>query len=120
MKDERPIPRPKTQIIHSIQTLPLAVDSTTMDKASAKRPRVLLGITGSVASVKGPRLALMLSQKLKAHVKVILTRTVEQSFWKEGGVTLGYDEEAWIEFWEAVRLCKDASMDGDDDVFDSV
>jgi hypothetical protein len=70
-----------------------------------KRPRILLGVTGSIAAVKAPRLALLLCQSVRAHVKVVLTRTVEQYFWKEEGVAEGYDREAWSMFWAIVEKC---------------
>lgn len=63
--------------------------------AHRRRPRILLGITGSVAAVKGPKLALRLADELKADVKVVLTRTVEQYFWKEGRAVATYDGESW-------------------------
>jgi phosphopantothenoylcysteine synthetase/decarboxylase len=83
-----------------------------------ERPRILLGITGSIAAVKGPRLALLLSQSIKADVKVVLTRTVEQYFWK-GGVTESYDEDAWKEFWAVVKSCENVKA-GDTEVKDWV
>ena len=43
-----------------------------------KRPNILLGITGSVAAVKGPELALSLSEF--ANVKVVLTKHGKR-FW---------------------------------------
>ena len=47
-------------------------------EGSNKRPNVLLGITGSVAAVKGPELALRLSEF--ANVKVVLTKHGKR-FW---------------------------------------
>ena len=68
-----------------------------------RRPRILLGITGSIAAVKGPRLALRLANELKAHVKVVLTRTVEKYFWKEGRAVSAYESgESWRELLERV------------------
>ena len=67
-----------------------------------RRPRIILGITGSIAAVKGPRLALRLANELKADVKVVLTRTVEQYFWKEGRAVATYDRESWMDFERAV------------------
>ena len=92
-----------------------------MATTNNRRPRILLGITGSIAAVKGPRLALLLAHNLKARVKVVLTRTVEQYFWKRGGVTEGYDAVAWQEFWAAVKRRENDSgvsmeEDEDDDV----
>lgn len=65
---------------------------------SSRRPRILLGITGSVAAVKGPKLALRLVREVKADVKVVLTRTVEHYFWKEGKAVPSYDIDSWREF----------------------
>lgn len=45
-----------------------------------RRPRILLGISGSVAAVKGPELALRLYNELDADVIIVLTRTGEH-FW---------------------------------------
>ena len=74
------------------------------DRRYNRRPRILLGITGSVAAVKGPKLALRLANEVKAHVKVILTRTVEQYFWKEGKAVPSYDVDSWNEFHTVVVL----------------
>jgi hypothetical protein len=87
-----------------------------METPPNKRPHILLGITGSIAAVKGPRLALFLSQNVRTHVKVVLTRTVEQYFWKEGGVTESYDEVAWKEFWRVVDSSRGVTMEEDVDV----
>jgi len=46
-----------------------------------RRPRILLGISGSVAAVKGPELALRLYNELGADVIIVLTRTGER-FWQ--------------------------------------
>jgi len=70
----------------------------TSSAHNCRRPHIILGITGSIAAVKGPRLALRLANKLKAHVKVVLTRTVEQYFWKEGRAVPTYDVQSWIDF----------------------
>ncbi len=67
-----------------------------------RRPHIILGITGSIAAVKGPRLALRLANELNAHVKVLLTRTVEHYFWQEGRAVPAYDRESWIDFERAV------------------
>jgi len=79
-----------------------------------RRPRILLGITGSVAAVKGPRLALRLADEVKADVKVVLTRTVEHYFWKEGRAVSSYDSESWKEFQEATSTASAAKVDGED------
>ena len=68
---------------------------------SNRRPRILLGVTGSVAAVKVPKLALRLANEVKADVKVVLTRTVEQYFWKDGRAVSTYDGESWREILAA-------------------
>lgn len=81
-----------------------------------RRPHILLGITGSVAAVKGPKLALRLAAEIKADVKVVLTRTVEHYFWKEGRAVSSYDVESWKEFQEAILPSDyevDAAADGE-------
>lgn len=52
--------------------------------APSERTKLLLGITGSVAAVKGPELAVKLVQTQKYDVKVILTQGGEH-FWKKSG-----------------------------------
>ena len=61
-----------------------------------RRPRILLGITGSIAAVKGPRLALRLAREVKADVTVVLTRTVAAHFWRDA--VPEYDADAWRDF----------------------
>ncbi|KAL7516041.1 hypothetical protein ACHAWX_001096 [Stephanocyclus meneghinianus] len=82
------------------QTMDLPVTPTR-----TTHPHILLGVTGSIAAIKAPRLALLLCQSVRAHVKIVLTRTVEQYFWKEGGVAEEYDREAWKMFWALVKKC---------------
>jgi phosphopantothenoylcysteine synthetase/decarboxylase len=76
--------------------------TATESSPHGRRPHIILGITGSIAAVKGPRLALRLANELKAHVKVVLTRTVEQYFWKEGRAVPTYDGQSWIDFERAI------------------
>lgn len=80
----------------------MATADTTSNSLPGRRPHIILGITGSIAAVKGPRLALRLANELKAHVKVVLTRTVEHYFWKEGRAVPAYDRESWLDFERAV------------------
>ena len=44
-----------------------------MNDGKRRRPRVLLGITGSVAAVKGPELAVRLAREVDVDVRVLLT-----------------------------------------------
>ena len=83
------------------------------DRRYNRRPRILLGITGSVAAVKGPKLASRLANEVKAHVKVILTRTVEQYFWKEGKAVPSYDADSWNEFHTVVVSSTSSSIVAD-------
>jgi hypothetical protein len=80
-----------------------------------RRPRILLGITGSVAAVKGPKLALRLAKEVNADVRVILTRTVEQYFWKEGRAVSSYDVESWRDFVASTSTSTKIEVDKDDD-----
>ena len=93
---------------------PPPLRSKTQNTMSAshhnRRPHLLLGITGSIAAVKGPRLALRLANELNADVKVVLTRTVEQYFWKEGRAVSTYDRESWIDFERAVAASSAISI----------
>lgn len=84
----------------------MSTPPATASATHGRRPHILLGITGSIAAVKGPRLALCLAKELKAHVKVVLTRTVEQYFWKEGRAVPAYDRESWVDFESAVATSK--------------
>ena len=66
-------------------------DNTTM--WIKRRPRILLGVSGSVAAVKGPELALRLLNELDADVTVVLTRTGE-TFWN---LSKDYNDCVWRE-----------------------
>eukprot|EP00592_Proboscia_alata_P007123 CAMPEP_0194355876 /NCGR_PEP_ID=MMETSP0174-20130528/3727_1 /TAXON_ID=216777 /ORGANISM="Proboscia alata, Strain PI-D3" /LENGTH=137 /DNA_ID=CAMNT_0039125329 /DNA_START=171 /DNA_END=584 /DNA_ORIENTATION=- len=59
---------------------------------NSRKPRILLGICGSVAAVKGPELAVKLSGIYgAADVRVLLTRG-GVNFW---GKTQEYDAKSW-------------------------
>jgi hypothetical protein len=66
-----------------------------------RRPRVLLGITGSVAAVKGPELAVKLLRDLQVDVRVLLTRG-GSNFWNKARE---YDPLHWDELEKF--LCSD-------------
>jgi hypothetical protein len=81
----------------------------------SRRPRVLLAVTGSVAAVKGPEIAVRLVREAGADVRVLLSRGGE-NFWTKAGA---YDGK----YWAALRglLLIDPSSntgttDQDDDV----
>ena len=59
-----------------ITCIAMSTDTITKqeDNNKKKPPHILLGITGSVAAIKGPELALSLAQSLHAKVIVVLTK----------------------------------------------
>ena len=63
------------------------------------RPRILLGITGSVAAVKGPELALRFARDCGMDVRILLTRG-GQNFWEKA---CDYNPEVWKEVQERIR-----------------
>jgi len=56
-----------------------------------RRPRILFGVTGSVAAVKAPEIALKLVKHLDAEVKIILTKGGD-NFWNKAK---DYDPLNW-------------------------
>ena len=70
-----------------------SAESSDQRRSNKRRPRILLGVTGSVAAVKGPELACKLARG--GHdVCVLLTRGGE-NFWNKAGA---YDPQSWEEF----------------------
>ncbi len=61
-------------------------------------PQILLGITGSVASIKGPELALSLARSLRAKVIVVLT-SGGTNFWYKAK---DYNETKWREYCQCM------------------
>jgi hypothetical protein len=70
------------------------------------RPRVVLGITGSVAAIKGPELAVRLSLELEVDVRVLLTRG-GHNFW---GKAQEYNPSYWNQLQELTRAGDLASI----------
>eukprot|EP00591_Stephanopyxis_turris_P010889 CAMPEP_0195508842 /NCGR_PEP_ID=MMETSP0794_2-20130614/1946_1 /TAXON_ID=515487 /ORGANISM="Stephanopyxis turris, Strain CCMP 815" /LENGTH=247 /DNA_ID=CAMNT_0040635913 /DNA_START=48 /DNA_END=791 /DNA_ORIENTATION=+ len=69
-----------------------------------RKPNILLGITGSVAAVKGPELAVRLSQECHhANVRILLTRGGE-NFWCKAK---DYDSNHWLRFESLVQKKED-------------
>jgi hypothetical protein len=69
-----------------------AVSSPTTDvNNQPEGPRVLLGVTGSVAAVKAPEIAVRLVTECKAHVKVLLS-VGGKNFWDKA---VEYDIVHW-------------------------
>lgn len=58
------------------------MSNNEQQKQNRRRPNIILGITGSVAAVKGPELALLLQNSLSANVIIVTTNT-GQYFWDE-------------------------------------
>jgi hypothetical protein len=54
---------------------------SSMDTAP-RRPHILLGVTGSVAALKAPEIALKLANKLDAYIYVLLTQGGD-NFWRK-------------------------------------
>lgn len=63
------------------------------------KKKIILGITGSVAAIKGPELATRLSKELDAHILILLTNG-GQNFWDKAQ---SYNPEAWYLFSELVE-----------------
>lgn len=63
------------------------------NKKRQRRLRILLGVTGSVAAVKCPELALKLVQDYDMDVKILLTRG-GSNFWTKAS---DYDKQSWTE-----------------------
>jgi phosphopantothenoylcysteine synthetase/decarboxylase len=61
-----------------------------------KRPRVLLAVTGSVAAIKGPELAIRIAEEFHADVKILLTRG-GQNFWDKAEA---YNPHYWRKMQE--------------------
>lgn len=66
---------------------------------NTRRYRVILGVTGSVAAVKSPLVALNILKELDAEVIVLLT-TAGQTFWTRANT---YDPCSWTEFLKRSR-----------------
>jgi hypothetical protein len=65
-----------------------------------RRLRVLLGITGSVASIKGPELAVRLVEEIEADVKIVLTQA-GQNFWNKAAA---YHPQYWDKLQDLLLL----------------
>ena len=100
-----------TNLQHSnvalVATMTTVAVSVDVDVATnvRRRPRILLGVTGSVAAVKAPELALKLVNELNAQVKVLLTQGGD-NFWHK---TRDYDPKNWQILQEAIHKEPSAS-----------
>ena len=64
-----------------------------------RRPRILLGVTGSVAAVKAPEIAVRLVNEFHAQVRVLLSAG-GSNFWEKAKE---YDEEHWDLFQQIMN-----------------
>ena len=64
-----------------------------------RSPRVLLGVTGSVAAVKAPEIACRLVDECGAHVKVLLSEG-GRNFWEKA---FEYDPVYWNRLQELLQ-----------------
>jgi phosphopantothenoylcysteine synthetase/decarboxylase len=76
-----------------------------------RRPRVLLGITGSVAAVKGPELALRLARDSRMDVRILLTRG-GQNFWDKA---VDYNKNIWDDLERIIQSSKTIIEQGNED-----
>ena len=72
-----------------------------------RRPRILLGVTGSVAAVKAPEIAVRLSREVKADVRVLLSRG-GRNFWDKSG---DYNEKFWKVAQRKIEASKPNTLD---------
>jgi len=86
--------------------------------SSKRKPRILLGVTGSVATVKIPQLALCLIEQLHVDVRIVLTHGA-QYFWNSSVKT--YDPISWERLMNKWKKCQETKhnfmgdiKDGDD------
>ena len=79
-----------------------------MNDGNKRRPRVLLGITGSVAAVKGPELAVRLLREVNVDVRVLLT-SGGFNFWNKAR---DYDQLYWSELEKHISLDSGDAAEG--------
>jgi Flavoprotein len=71
-----------------------------------RKTRILLGVTGSVAAVKAPEIAVRLVQETDSHVKILLTKG-GKNFWDKA-------KEYSLFWWEAYeKLAAGRAQDSD-------
>lgn len=68
-------------------------------KKSPRRPRILLGVTGSVAAVKAPEIAVRLVHDFNAQVRVLLSAG-GSNFWDKASE---YHSEHWVMFQQIIK-----------------
>lgn len=69
----------------------MAAESNELSPKRRRRPRILFAVTGSVAAVKGPEIAVRLVNELDLDVRIMLTRGGE-NFWNKAK---DYNQQHW-------------------------
>ena len=72
-----------------------------------RRARILFGVTGSVAAVKAPEIAVRLSRELKADVRVLLSRG-GRNFWDKAG---DYNANFWSIVQQKIETSKSVALE---------
>jgi hypothetical protein len=78
-----------------IPPLPVSKDG----RRAPASPRILLGVTGSVAAIKAPEVVVQLVTKCNAEVKVVLSRG-GKTFWDKA---VDYDPVSWERLRELLQ-----------------
>jgi len=81
-------------------------NATKEENPRTRRPRIVLGVTGSVAAVKSPQIAALLSDF--AEVKIVLT-SCGTHFWRQAPVYRG--GEGWRAFQEVEAMSQTAQRE---------
>lgn len=84
--------------------------ATEAMSTSKRRCRILLGVTGSVAAVKGPELAVRLARDAHADVRVLLTAG-GLNFWTKAQ---NYDPIYWNELQKRIAKKEGATTEEND------
>jgi hypothetical protein len=82
------------------ETTTTTLDSKRIAPHPRPRPKILLAITGSVAAIKGPELAVRLVREVDAHVRILLTKGGE-NFWNKAEA---YNQMYWTILQDLMKL----------------
>ena len=94
LKRSEHVPRPRANYRIPLTTMVTEVNGDSLSSLSDRyrsRPRVLYAVTGSVAAVKGPEIAVRLANEFDLDVRILLTRGGE-NFWNKAR---DYDPKHW-------------------------
>ena len=81
------------------------------DPPQRRRSRILFAVTGSVAAVKGPEIAVRLVNELDLDVRILLTRGGE-NFWSKAK---DYNKKYWDLLQELLLSSENKTVDDDQD-----